>query len=665
MWLAALHPSAMRQVKTAFQLSVMWVLVFVMAAGPLPLGIPRAEAAPSPTVTDTPGIQNFFTPKLFIIFDTSRSMSFRPADPNSDPSAQDHDWDPTITHPLPDGGVAEGPPDDECLNKFCIGKRALSQTLPLYTSRIDMGLAGYNQYYQLTTEPENLFTDCNYDLLAYGNTDWANPAWKFTSLDDLNGTGTDPALLGISGGGVPFSYTPPLTVAPHSTRKWNVATGGSGSLVEHQHRRARRVPREHDQQRRLHLRLAPAPSGRAARSHSEVEPRGHVPGKHPQHHARQLRPRAVRHVSRHRAGGDPAVRPVLLGPGPRSVGARPVRRHLLAQRSPGESATSGAACGLTGTYTGTGAGCNALGNCTPTEITPADGHPGRRQSITYNNPSLSPGPAYRLVDTDPHVATVQITRFDATCPAVGSTVSDSQGPAAWQSLATGGSGDGTLVSGATGCSATATGRCTWTVSRDYVVPAEANAHYCEFTRPSYDWQQYQTQCQYQVNVWTYSTNEGDEFCNYRHDEDVYTHPLYTYAWLPNDGDILGYDTFRWNGNDNLAGITTAVTYSGGQFSNGFCPNLIANSATFPGCTNGVICKLSWQSNTTLGATNYPNGRYSFLPFAGWPWTRRRRGTPPRPILRAPSSTRTSRPIPWPTRPTGSAEAATRRSTTRT
>ena len=607
----------MRQVKTAFQLSVMWVLVFVMAAGPLPLGIPRAEAAPTPTVTDTPGIQNFFTPKLFIIFDTSRSMSFRPNDPNSDPSAQDQDWDPTITHVLPDGGVAEGPDDPECVNKFCIGKRALSQTLPLYTSRIDMGLSGYNQYYQLTTEPENLYTDCNYDLLSYGNTDWANPAWKFTSLDDLNGTGTDPALLGISGGGVPFSYTPPTTVAPHSTRKWNVATGALGDLVDINTvapggsagstttkggytydwlLRRQAAPLDLLDKASLGG-TCPVAIPNTTLGSCALEPCDMYP---------DLVPEELQQFDPFYSAQD--LGPTVLG----AFGATYTRNDPPAVR------TFWAGCGLTGNYTGAGAGCNVLGNCTPTQITgPTDNPVGG--IITYNDPSLSPGPTYRLVDTDPHVARVQITRVNATCPAVGSTVSASSGPVEWLSLATGGAGDGTLVTGATGCSGTAAGRCTWTVSRDYVVPAEANAHYCEFTRQSYDWQQFQTQCQYQVNVWTYSTNQGTELCRYRHDEDVYTHALYTYAWLPNDGDILGFDTLRWNGNDNLRGNTTAVTYSGGQFSNGFCPNLIANSATWGQCTNGVICKLSWQSNTTLGATNYPNGRYSFLPFAGWPW----------------------------------------------
>ena len=75
---------AMRHFKLFSQFSVMWVLVFVMAAGPLPLGIPRAHAA-GPAVTDLPGLQNFYNPKVFIIFDTSKSMAFRPSRPEQRP----------------------------------------------------------------------------------------------------------------------------------------------------------------------------------------------------------------------------------------------------------------------------------------------------------------------------------------------------------------------------------------------------------------------------------------------------------------------------------------------------------------------------------------------------------------------------------------------------
>ena len=79
-------PLAMRHLKLFSQFSMMWVLVFVMAAGPLPLGIPQARAA-GPAVTDLPGLSNsFYTPKVFIIFDTSKSMAYRPFDPNNDPS---------------------------------------------------------------------------------------------------------------------------------------------------------------------------------------------------------------------------------------------------------------------------------------------------------------------------------------------------------------------------------------------------------------------------------------------------------------------------------------------------------------------------------------------------------------------------------------------------
>ena len=53
-----------------------------------------------------------------------------------------------------------------------------------------------------------------------------------------------------------------------------------------------------------------------------------------------------------------------------------------------------------------------------------------------------------------------------------------------------------------------------------------------------------------------------------------------------------------------------MTYSGGKFSNGDCPNLITGNAAYPACTNGVICKLSWTSNLTISGINYPKGRWS-------------------------------------------------------
>jgi len=123
----------MRHLKLFSQFSLMWVLVFVMAAGPLPLGIPLAHAV-GPAVTDVPGLQNsFYTPKVFIIFDTSKSMAYRPNDVNGDPSAIADDWDPNN-------------PGNPCRNKFCVGKRSLYQTLPKYSPRIEMGLSGYSQY---------------------------------------------------------------------------------------------------------------------------------------------------------------------------------------------------------------------------------------------------------------------------------------------------------------------------------------------------------------------------------------------------------------------------------------------------------------------------------------------------------------------------------------
>ena len=183
----------MRHVKTILQLGVMWVVVFVMAAGPLPLGIPSAQAATTSTsgITDTPGIRNFYTPRLILIFDTSKSMVYRPNDPNDDPSVIGEDWDPNN-------------PTNPCDNKLCLGKRSLYQTLPQYTARIEMGLSGYNQYYQLTSQPATWNSTCYYDEIAQGSAAWNT--WKYTLPTDLT---TDPAW--------PNMIAPGDTVA-HQTR---------------------------------------------------------------------------------------------------------------------------------------------------------------------------------------------------------------------------------------------------------------------------------------------------------------------------------------------------------------------------------------------------------------------------------------------------------------
>ena len=206
---------AMRHLKRFSQFSVMWVLVFVMAAGPLPLGIPAAPAA-GPAITDVPGLQNFYNPKVFIIFDTSKSMAYRPGDPNDDPTAVQDNWDPNIPTP-----------DTDCRNKFCIGKRALYRTLPVYSPGIEMGLSGYSQYYQLTTRPSTVGTQCRYNKISLGYTPWGT--YKFGGvLDDLDGTGPGgPTMMAAT----PFTFLPPGLPASHLTRKWSVGIDDLGGDI--------------------------------------------------------------------------------------------------------------------------------------------------------------------------------------------------------------------------------------------------------------------------------------------------------------------------------------------------------------------------------------------------------------------------------------------------
>ena len=66
------------------------------------------------------------------------------------------------------------PNDPNCQNKFCLGKRALYLALPQYSSRIDMGLATYNQYFETAAQPPNFRTVCTYDEIALNGTFWGD-----------------------------------------------------------------------------------------------------------------------------------------------------------------------------------------------------------------------------------------------------------------------------------------------------------------------------------------------------------------------------------------------------------------------------------------------------------------------------------------------------------
>ena len=240
----------------------------------------------------------------------------------------------------------------------------------------------------------------------------------------------------------------------------------------------------------------------------------------------------------------------------------------------------------------------------------------------YYDGSYVPGASWQLVGTTGSTVDIQLVTVGTTCPAISTVVTDTSGPAEWQSIATGGTGPGVGTVG-TGCSAAAGMKCSWTMISDYVVSGETNQHFCKFQRTIYQWQPTAQRCDYQTQEWTYNTAQGTPYCDYKFDRDYYTTPKYTYAYVPNDGDILGQTAWSYIGNDDLNNTPSAVTYTNGSFSNGDCPNLVSSSAAHPQCSGGVVCKLAWASNTTIGVTNYPRGRYTGVP--GGPW-----GTAPLP-----------------------------------
>jgi PilC-like protein with beta-propeller domain len=607
----------MRHLKLLSQFSVMWVLVFVMAAGPLPLGIPRAEAAAS--VTDLPGLQNFYSPKVFIIFDTSKSMQYRPSDPNSDPTAKDDDWDPNIPTP-----------DTSCRNKFCIGKRALYRTLPKYSPRIEMGLSGYNQYYQLTTRPSTLGTQCTYDQLAMSYSTYGT--YQFGKvLDDLDFTGP----TGTTGSAATaFPYVPPGLTATHSVKKWAVASGPPAPNGDV-----------------LGKNVGNGPGGAGSTMTLTLTPGQTTPGGAVSlgggtytydWYGTQANAGAIS-IVKSGACTDPilaypfgacASDPcdlTLTGqhhvnfPGFTSgtdLGDPYVSGGITYSRSIPPPASFTDLCGQSTPYTGAGAGCSGVfGGCTITQV----GAPFTvfTSGITnYYDPTYTPPGSWQLVGTPTDSIEVQLVTVGTTCPAggIGTQVTSTSGPAEWMSLATGGAGPGYLAVG-TGCSTAAGMSCTWTFQGDDYVSGETNTHFCKFSRTIYQWRPTALRCSYQTQLFAYSTSDGTDYCDYKFDRDWYKTPTYTYSYIPNDGDILGQTTRSYAGNDDLNNTPNAVTYSGGVFSNGDCPNLVTGSGT--DCSGGTVCKLAWASNTTIGATNYPRGRWTGVP--GGPWT-----TPPLP-----------------------------------
>ena len=208
----------MRNLKGPFAASVQLLLVFVLAAGPLPLGIPRAMADVLPT--DTPGIKSFYPPRLFIVFDTSQSMGYFPGDLNGYPGYLGQDWDPTSMTPIPN--------DPNCQSKFCLGKRALYVALPQYSSRIDMGLATYNQYFETAADSPNFRTICTYDKIAVGAGSYGMAGTFFTADPATIG---DPAPNSSSIPGSPFTCTPSNAVQPHTCERWAVGNANAYSIT--------------------------------------------------------------------------------------------------------------------------------------------------------------------------------------------------------------------------------------------------------------------------------------------------------------------------------------------------------------------------------------------------------------------------------------------------
>jgi len=595
----------MRHLKLFSQFSMMWVLVFVMAAGPLPLGIPQAQAA-GPAVTDLPGLANsFYTPKVFIVFDTSKSMGYRPFDPNADPSAIRDDWDPN--NPL-----------NSCQNKFCIGKRALYTALPRYTNRIEFGLSGYSQYYQLTTRPSTVGTQCRYDKIALGYNTWPGYFFQAGLLDDLDGTGPGgPVAMAAT----PFMYTPPGLPASHPTRKWAVGTGDTGDVITKN--------------------VGDGPGGAGTFITEVLGPNTFSPGGTKTVNGGSFQYDWYKRITNF--GGISLVKSgvcadPIIGYNAGACASSPCDLTLTGQHTtPFPPFTSGTdlgdpytnmtatysrsgpvtanftdACGKTSPYVGTGASCNfVFGGCNivqtagPYDVFTAG-------PTNYYDATYTPPGSWQLVNTTTGNVDVLINTLGASCPAVGTVVTSSSGPASWQSLATGLGGEGTPTA-PTGCSGAPGMSCTWTMSLDWTLSAEVPQHYCRFTRNIYQWRPTVQRCDYQTQLWTYNTAQGTDYCDYKFDRDYYSTPKYTYAFVPNDGDLLGTTAWTYNGNDDVNGYPSAVAYGAGSFSNGDCPNLVSGSVAHPQCSSGTICKLTWATNTTVGVTNYPLGRYTGNP----------------------------------------------------
>lgn len=183
------------------------------------------------------GLNGGLPPKLLIIFDTSNSMRNLPDyDPNSGQTIPDFpprglnylndDWDPST-------------PTAPCDNRFCIGKRTLTQVLPGYSDSLQLGLAGYFQYRSRFVSAGGQ-TQCVYDVLAGTGT----PYTFRSNTSGLGGTSVvPPRQQAICAASTAALHTYPITLQatiPGAPLQCNLyrsdvpatATPGANQLLE-------------------------------------------------------------------------------------------------------------------------------------------------------------------------------------------------------------------------------------------------------------------------------------------------------------------------------------------------------------------------------------------------------------------------------------------------
>ncbi len=579
--------------------SVQLLMAFAFAAG-LCLGVPTAEAQPLPT--DTPGINSFYPPYLFIIFDTSQSMGYFPGDPNGYPGYLLQDWDPTTMTVIPN--------DPTCQSKFCLGKRALYVALPQYSSRINMGLGTYNQYYETAANPANFETTCTYDEIAYNDGSYGNAKTLFTADPSVIG---DPAPNSTTVPGAPFTCTPGNSATSHTCERWANGTANAYSITTNQlgspayTTGSTLTPSSglvYTYWKKSSVTVTVPLSTSGFGASCPVSVTGYTGG----------------------LFGCTAANPCDLNGGTTTqVVTGVVRTYGSSQgasvsfgghtynENGGQPAspTFTTSCGLASPYTGTGASCNGvIGGCTLTSAAPVTVDNAGSATVYYNN--NTPGAGWVVASTSAQQFQYELTGLGEVCPPINTVISQTTGPAAWQYLATEKQSQDANWQTDPGCDTSLQHSCVWTMMSVNTVNLENPRTYCVFQRTNTTWETTTTTCTYTAKQWSYTYLPAPvPTCNLKQWTVYFGRPSYQYSYLLNNGDLVGATTYIWNGNNDAVPTPTAVTYSNGSFSNGDCPNLITNGgAAYPACNNGIECKLSWTSNLTIGGVSYPHGRWS-------------------------------------------------------